>query len=224
MAYKLIVDKAPIEELEVVVEEKSSNNGRETMTVKGIYAMCDRRNKNLRIYEKADLHKEVSRYIKEMVEPKRALGELNHPSNAEVDLERVSHRILELYPEGDYIMGKSQILSTPCGQIAKNLILDGCAVGFSTRAVGRLEENTDGTSTVKDMRLIAVDMVADPSCPDAFVNGILESKNYILSEHGDFQETYDNFEHGLKNLPRRDLEQAIQSQILVFLEKLTGQK
>lgn len=224
MAYKLIVDKAPMEDLEVVIEEKSAKNGRETMTVKGIYAMCNKKNKNLRIYEKPDLHREVSRYVKEMVEPKRALGELNHPSNAEVDLERVSHRILELAPEGDYIIGKSQILSTPCGQIAKNLILDGCAVGFSTRAVGRLEENADGTNTVKDMRLIAVDMVADPSCPDAFVNGILESKSYVLSDYGDLQETYDNFEKGLKNLPRKDLEHAIQSQILVFLEKLTGQK
>lgn len=224
MAYKLIVDKAPVQDLEVVVEEKGNKNGRDTMTVSGIYAMCDDINKNRRKYVKEDLHREVARYVKEMVDPKRALGELNHPSNAEVDLERVSHRILELYPEGKYIMGKSQILSTPCGQIAKNLILDGCAVGFSTRAVGRLEENTDGTSTVRDMRLIAVDMVADPSCPDAFVNGILESKNYILSEHGDLQETYDNFERGLKNLPRRDLEQAIQSQILVFLEKLTGNK
>ena len=224
MAYKLIVDKAPATELEVVVEEKSPKTGKETMYVKGIYAMCNKENKNKRIYEKDELHAEVSRYVKDMVESRRALGELNHPSTAEVNLERASHMIVELYPEGDYILGKSQILSTPCGVIAKNLILDGCAVGFSTRAVGRLIEQSDGINLVKDMRLIAVDMVADPSCPDAFVNGILESKNYILSENGDLQETYDNFERGLSNLPKRDLEEAVQSQILTFLEKLSRGK
>lgn len=221
MAYKLIVDKAPVEELEVVIEEKSSKTGKETMYVKGIYAMCDKSNKNKRIYEKPELHAEVARYCKDMVDSKRALGELNHPSTAEVNLERASHRIVELYPEGDYILGKSQILSTPCGQIAKNLILDGVQVGFSTRAVGRLEEKSNGINVVKDMRLIAVDMVADPSCPEAFINGILESKNYILSEGGDLQETYDNFERGLSNLPRRDLEHAIQSQIMIFLKNLS---
>ncbi len=222
MSYKLIVDKAPFEELEYIVEEKSPKTGKDTMYVKGVYAECEKVNKNKRSYPYDELVREVARYTKEMVDVKRALGELNHPTKAEVDLERASHMIVELSMDGNKVIGKSQILNTPCGQIAKNLILDGCAIGFSTRSVGRLEENSSGVNEVRDMRLIAVDMVADPSCPDAFVNGILESKSYILSDNGDFQESYDNFERGLLNLPKKDLEATVQAQILQFFEKIKG--
>lgn len=220
MSFKLIVDKAPIEPLEYIIEEKNAK-GKETMFVKGVYAEAETTNKNKRRYRLDELSKECARYNKDMVMTHRALGELNHPTKAEVDLERASHMIVELKQDGNQFVGKSQILSTPCGTIARNLIQDGCAIGFSTRSVGRLVESSDGVNEVHDMRLIAVDMVADPSCPDAFVNGILESKNYILSEGGDFQEAYDDFSKGLKNLPRVDLEGAVQEQILKFFQKLS---
>jgi len=222
MSFKLIVDKAPVEELEYIVEEKSPKTGKDTMYVKGVYAEAKIINKNKRSYPMDELRREMQRYKAEMVDTKRALGELNHPTKAEVDLERASHMIVNLEMDGNKVIGKSQILSTPCGQIAKNLILDGCAIGFSTRSVGRLEENGQGVNEVKDMRLIAVDMVADPSCPDAFVNGILESKSYVLSESGDYQEAYTSFERGLDNLPKKDLENAVATQIMRFFEKIKG--
>lgn len=220
MAHKLIVDKAPFEPLEVIIEEKNSKDKKDAMYVTGVYAEANIINKNKRMYELDELEMECARYNKEMVQTKRALGELNHPTKAEVDLERASHMIVELKRDGQKFVGKSQILSTPCGVIARNLINDGCAVGFSTRSVGRLEENASGINVVKDMRLIAVDMVADPSCPEAFVNGILESKEYVLSESGDYQEMFTDFERGLKNLPKKDLEQAVQQQIYEFFQKM----
>jgi len=222
MSHKLIVDKAPFEPLEYVIEEKNSKDKQDCMYVLGVYAQADIVNKNKRMYEEAELSREAARYNKEMVMTKRALGELNHPTKAEVDLERASHMIVELKQEGTKFVGKSQILSTPCGVIARNLITDGCSIGFSTRSVGRLEENSQGINVVKDMRLIAVDMVADPSCPDAFVNGILESKEYILGESGDYQELYSDFDRGLKSLPKKDLQEAVQQQIYEFFQKLTG--
>ena len=222
MSHKLIVDKAPFEPLEYVIEEKNSKDKQDCMYVTGVYAQADIVNKNKRMYEEEELSREAARYNKEMVMTKRALGELNHPTKAEVDLERASHMIVELKQEGTKFVGKSQILSTPCGVIARNLITDGCSIGFSTRSVGRLEENSQGINVVKDMRLIAVDMVADPSCPDAFVNGILESKEYILGESGDYQEMYSDFNRGLKSLPKKDLQDAVQQQIYEFFQKLTG--
>jgi hypothetical protein len=222
MAHKLIVDKASFSPLEYIIEERNSKDKRDAMYVTGVYAECDIVNKNKRMYEHDELQREAARYNKEMVETKRALGELNHPTKAEVDLERASHMIVELRQDGTKFVGKSQILSTPCGVIARNLIQDGCSVGFSTRSVGRLEENAQGINVVKDMRLIAVDMVADPSCPDAFVNGILESKEYILSESGDYQEVYSDFERGLRSLPRKDLQEEVQKQIYEFFQKLTA--
>jgi len=222
MSHKLIVDKAPFEPLEYVIEEKNSKDKQDCMYVTGVYAQADIVNKNKRMYEEEELSREAARYNKEMVMTKRALGELNHPTKAEVDLERASHMIVDLKQEGTKFVGKSQILSTPCGVIARNLITDGCSIGFSTRSVGRLEENSQGINVVKDMRLIAVDMVADPSCPDAFVNGILESKEYVLGESGDYQELYSDFERGVKSLPKKDLQEAVQQQIYEFFQKLTG--
>ena len=222
MAHKLLAVKAPFEPLEYIIEEKNSKDKSDRMYVLGVYAQADIINKNKRMYEEDELAREAARYNKEMVMTKRALGELNHPTKAEVDLERASHMIVELKQEGTKFVGKSQILSTPCGVIARNLIQDGCSVGFSTRSVGRLEENANGINVVKDMRLIAVDMVADPSCPDAFVNGILESKEYVLADSGDYQEIYSDFERGLKSLPRKDLEAAVSNQIFDFFRKLNG--
>ena len=219
MSYKLIVDRPRFEALEYVVEEKNGKQGPE-LFVQGVYAEADKTNKNHREYPLDEMKREIGRYVKEMVEPGRALGELNHPSTAEVDLERASHMIVDIKQEGNQFIGKSKVLSTPCGRIAANLIQDGAALGMSTRAVGRLTENDSGVNIVSDMSLIAVDMVADPSCPSAFVNGILESKNYILADHGGYEEAYNNFELGLRDIPKKDLETYLQEQIVSFFQKI----
>jgi hypothetical protein len=168
---------------------------------------------------------EVKRYQKHMIETKRALGELNHPTSADVDLERACHLVTELTPANDnpnVYIGKSKVLSTPSGMIVRSLIRDGCSVGMSTRSLGKLVpmEGQGDVSRVQDMRLVAIDCVADPSFGEAFVNGILESKQYVLNKFGEYVEAYENLELGLSNLPKRDVEQYIKENILTFINEM----
>jgi hypothetical protein len=181
---------------------------------------CEQVNKNLRIYTESDMAREVDRYVNEMVNTKRALGELNHPASAEVDLERACHMVTNLRKDGKTIYGESVVLSTPTGQIVRSLINDGVKVGMSSRALGQLSEESNGINRVNEMRLIAVDCVADPSCPRAFVNGILESKQFVVAQDGRLEEVYENFANSLKNLPRHDVAFYLKEQILSFLSKL----
>ena len=190
------------------------------MKIRGPYMACEEVNKNKRIYTESDMEREVNRYVQEMVMPKRALGELNHPASAEVDLERACHMVTSLRKDGNIIMGESIVLSTPTGLIVRSLINDGVKVGMSSRALGQLEEQSDGINRVNEMRLIAVDCVADPSCPKAFVNGILESKQYVLGMDGKLEEVYESFEKSIRGLPRHDVASFLKEQILTFLSKL----
>ena len=127
-----------------------------------------------------------------MVTPGRAMGELNHPTTADVDLERACHMVTELTQDGTVFYGKSKVLSTPCGQIVRSLINDGVKVGMSSRALGTLEEGTEH-NVVKNMKLVAIDCVADPSYPKAFVNGILESKQWVMVDDNRYEEVYEKF-------------------------------
>jgi hypothetical protein len=220
MAYRLLVETpAPEEQFEYILEEKNSKEAAK-LFIQGPYMMYETVNKNQRIYSKDDMVKEVNRYVKEMVEPKRAMGELNHPTSAEVDLERACHIVTNLRVENNYVMGKSQVLSTPMGQIVRSLINDGVKVGMSSRALGKLNEEAGGINRVTDMRLVAIDCVADPSCPKAFVNGILESKQYVLKDDGYLEEVYNNFERSLLNLPRKDVQDYLKEQIINFFKVL----
>jgi len=176
-------------------------------------------NNNNRKYPKHELQREVKRYTEEMINTQRAMGELNHPASADVDLERACHLVTEMYEDGNVIVGKSKVLSTPCGLIVKSLINDGVKVGMSSRALGTLEEGSD-YNTVRNMKLIAVDCVADPSCPKAFVNGILESKQFVLAEDGKFEELYTKFENNISTLPKKEVEKYLTEQILKFISKL----
>ena len=182
--------------------------------------MCNEINRNQRIYEKSDMEREVNRYIKEMVNTNRAMGELNHPASAEVNLERACHVVTNLRLEGNVVIGKSQVLSTPMGQIVRSLINDGVKVGMSSRALGKLNEEAGGVNRVTDMRLVAVDCVADPSCPKAFVNGILESKQFVVAANGELEEIYNKFENSLKSLPGKDVQAYLKEQILTFFKFL----
>jgi hypothetical protein len=155
-----------------------------------------------------------------MIKENRSMGELNHPTTAEVDLERACHIVTDMWQEGKTFFGKSKVLSTPCGQIVKSLINDGVKVGMSSRALGQLTEEKNGINRVSDMKLVAIDCVSDPSCPKAFVNGILENKNFIITSDGKYEETYDKFEKGLDTLPRRELDVYLRQQVLDFLNKI----
>lgn len=220
MALRLLVETpAPEEQFEYILEEKNSKDPGK-LCIQGPYMVCNEVNKNQRIYEKTDMEREVNRYIKEMVNTQRAMGELNHPTSAEVNLERACHLVTNLKMEGNYVIGKSQVLSTPMGQLVRSLINDGVKVGMSSRALGKLNEESSGVNRVTDMRLIAVDCVADPSCPKAFVNGILESKQFVLAQDGQFEEIYDKFESGLRKLPTREVQTYLKEQILSFFKFL----
>ena len=154
-----------------------------------------------------------------MVTPGRAMGELNHPTSADVDLERACHMVTELTQDGNVFYGKSKVLSTPCGQIVRSLINDGVKVGMSSRALGTLEESSEH-STVKNMKLVAIDCVADPSYPKAFVNGILESKQWVLVDDNKYEEVYENFEKSLQKLPKKDIDLFLRNRILSFIKSI----
>jgi hypothetical protein len=158
MRLNLLVEKPIKEEFEYIYEEQNRNSP-SSLFIRGPYMMSEDVNKNNRKYPKHELQREVKRYTEEMIKTQRAMGELNHPASADVDLERACHLVTEMYEDGNVIIGKSKVLSTPCGMIVKSLINDGVKVGMSSRALGTLEEGSS-FNTVRNMKLIAVDCVA----------------------------------------------------------------
>lgn len=215
----LLVEKPAIDDSFEYIVEEANRNTPASLYIKGPYMMAEGVNKNKRLYPIDELRNEVSRYNEEMVKPGRAMGELNHPASADVDLERACHIVTELYEENNVFYGKSKVLSTPCGLIVKSLIQDGVKVGMSSRALGTLEESR-GFNIVKNMKLVAVDCVADPSFPKAFVNGILESKQWVLAETGKLEEVYENFEESISKLPKHDVDRFLKERILQFINSL----
>ena len=147
--------------------------------IEGIFMQSEKKNRKGRMYPKKTLMKEVKRYNDEYVKNKRALGELGHPEGPTVNLDRVSHMINELWSDGDDVYGRAKVMDTPMGKIVKNLIDEGANIGVSTRGMGSLKKK-DGINEVQDdFTLSAVDIVSDPSAPDAYVNGIMEGKEWV---------------------------------------------
>jgi len=220
MSFKLIVETpSDNNNFQYIVEEKNANEPR-NFYIKGPYMMAEGANRNKRIYNLDEMRSEATRYTEEMIKPGREMGELNHPTTADVDLGRACHLVTELTQDGNVFYGKSKVLSTPSGLIVRSLINVGVKVGMSTRGLGQLVSESNGCNRVKDFRLVAVDCVADPSFPKAFVNGILESKQYVLSQNGSFEELYDSFENGIKNLPRNNKDEFLRKTIISFINKL----
>ena len=172
---KLISEE--ISNAEYLVEE---TNGKKDYKIRGIFLQSDIKNRNGRVYAKDILNKEVMRYNAEFINKKRAFGELGHPDGPTVNLERVSHMITKLAPEGANFVGEAKIMNTPYGKIVKGLIDEGEQLGVSSRGMGSLEQR-NGSNYVKSdfMLATAADIVADPSAPDAFVQGIMESKEWV---------------------------------------------
>jgi len=167
-----------IEKVEVITE---SVGGKKSLFIKGIFLQSECVNRNGRMYPFSIMEREVNRYNENYVKKGRALGELGHPDGPTVNLDRVSHKIVSLAQEGNNFIGKAQILSTPMGKIAESLLKDGVTLGVSSRGIGSLRENTKGYKEVGEdfMLATAADIVADPSAPDAFVQGIMEGKEWI---------------------------------------------
>jgi hypothetical protein len=167
-----------IETCKVLVEEKE---GKKSMFIEGTFLQGNLKNRNGRFYPTEVLEKEVNRYCESFVAKGRALGELGHPEGPTVNLDRVSHKIVDLHREGNNFVGKAKLLETPMGVIAKNLLDEGVQLGVSSRGMGSLRDTNEGYKVVGEdfMLATAADIVADPSAPDAFVNGIMEGVDWV---------------------------------------------
>lgn len=216
--YRLIVEE-PTYEVKFIVEEQNRSTP-SNMFINGPFLMANEANKNKRIYPLDEMVNEVSRYKNEMIIPNRSLGSLNHPSSHEIDLKDACHLVKELKQDGNIFEGKSKILTTPMGQITRSLILDGVRLGVSSRSLGQLTQESNGNNRVSNFRLIAVDVVADPSVPTAFVNGILESKQWVLNDYSEFEPVYDKFENALTRLPKKQKDEYVKEQMLAFIQKI----
>ena len=160
-----------------VIEEKV--NGKKTLCIEGIFMQADSKNRNGRVYEKEILQKAVEKYVTEQVSTGRAVGELNHPEGPSINLDKVSHKITELKFDGSNVIGKASILETPMGQIVKGLLDGGVKLGVSSRGMGSLVQKNGAMYVKDDFMLSTVDIVQDPSAPEAFVNGIMEGVEWV---------------------------------------------
>jgi hypothetical protein len=201
------------------IEEK--DGGGKDFYIEGVFMQSNKKNRNGRVYPTSVLEREVERYTKEYVEQNRAFGELGHPSGPTINLERVSHMIKELKKEGDNFMGKAKIMDSPYGTIVKNLINEGAKLGVSSRGMGTLKAKNGANEVQNDFYLAtAADIVADPSAPDAFVEGIMEGVEWIF-EGGRWVESFvEQAQHEIKNVSKSDLEAAKLRIFEDFLKKL----
>jgi len=212
---KLITET--IENVKTLVE--ATDNGK-NYYIEGIMMQGETVNRNGRKYSINILENECKRYVKECVLKKRALGELNHPSGPSVNLDRVSHMIVELNQDGNNFMGKAKILDTPMGKIVKSLIDEGALLGVSSRGMGTLKRVNEINEVQPDFTLSAIDIVADPSAPDAFVNGILEGKEWIWDNGLLKEKELSEMKKELKKPSKRDMEKKAIKMFENFLRRL----
>lgn len=204
---KLITET--VEEIQYISEAKE--NGEKTHYIKGIFLQGNIKNRNGRMYPIEILNNEVARYTKELIEDNRAYGELNHPTNPTINLDRVSHIITELKRDGSNYIGKAKIIDTPMGNIAKGIMKSGGKLGVSSRGMGTLKPSKEGIMEVQnDFRLAtAADIVADPSAPKAFVEGIMEDVEWIYDAVKDTwkEDTVKEIKREIHKLSRNQLEE-----------------
>lgn len=196
-----------VEEINILTEE---TNGKKTHFIEGIFLQSNLQNRNGRVYPKEVMAKEVERYNESYVKANRALGELGHPDGPSINLDRVSHMIVSLKEDGDNYIGKAKLMDTPMGNIAKGLIEGGAKLGVSSRGMGTLKQNKDGINEVQDDFYLATaaDIVADPSAPDAFVQGIMEGKEWVVVNGVWMEQQCDMTKRYIKKASKKELEEA----------------
>ena len=188
--------------------------------ISGIFMQAEEKNRNGRIYPKSILMKEVKNYNENFVTGKRAFGELGHPEGPTVNLERVSHLITSLTEQNDNVIGKAKIMDTPNGKIVKNLLDEGAKLGVSSRGMGSLNEKDGAKYVEKDFMLAAVDIVADPSAPSAFVDGIMEGKEWIWDNGIIREKQINEYKNIIQKTPQRTLDEVAEFCFADFLSKL----
>jgi len=214
---KLITET--IEDIEVITEAKE--NGGKDYKIRGIFMQADIKNRNGRVYPIATLSKEVARYTTEYINKRRAFGELGHPDGPTVNLERVSHMITSLKPEGKNFIGEAKVMDTPYGKIVKNLIDEGAQLGVSSRGMGSIQSSSQGNVVGKDFYLAtAADIVADPSAPDAFVEGIMEGKEWVWDNGVLKSKSIEEYKSEIERTRRKELTEVKSKIFKDFISKL----
>jgi len=207
-----------INDAQYIVEE---NEGKKNYSIKGVFLQSDIKNRNGRVYPSNVLMKEVKRYNAEFINKNRAFGELGHPEGPVVNLERVSHMIKKLYPEGKNFIGEAKIMDTPYGKIVKSLIDEGAKLGVSSRGMGSLVQKNGQNMVGEDFYLAtAADIVADPSAPDAFVEGIMETKEWVWNNGILVEQDVEAWKQELIKTKRIELAEKKASIFKDFLSKL----
>lgn len=211
---KLITEFVDYQQLDTVINE-NKDTGERTFYIQGPMMLADEKNRNGRVYSKALLEREVMKYNSDKINRKNAIGELDHPPSASINLDRVSHIIESLEMHGNQGIGKARILNTPMGKIAQSLIKDGVQLGVSTRGVGTLT----GAKVNEDFRLLAIDIVADPSAQNAYVDGILENKEYIIEGNQIIEASVNDLEKSYAKTNKSD-SAAISALIEKFIKSI----
>ncbi len=201
-----------------IVEAKE--DGSKNYVIEGIFAMAESKNRNGRVYPKPIMEAAVNKYVTEQVKTKRSVGELNHPEGPTVNLDKVSHLITDLKFEGNNVMGKAQILDTPMGKIVKGLLDGGVQLGVSTRGMGSLMQQNGAQVVKNDFILNTVDIVQDPSAPNAFVNGIMEGVDWVWNNGIIEGREIERMETEVKKAPRADLYETQTREFKNFLSLL----
>ena len=212
--------KEQIEEVKYLTE--TTESGKKNMYIEGRFLVGDEVNRNNRMYKMNTLRQEVARYTKDYIDTNRALGELGHPDTPSLNLERVSHKIVSLVEDGNTFRGKALVLETPYGQIVKSFIDSGVNLGVSSRAMGSVVMTKEGYNLVQDdLRLAtAADIVADPSAPGAFVQGIMENKEWLFVEGRFVEVDIDNAKRQIRAAPSRQIEEVALKLFEKYLSKL----
>jgi len=214
---KLITET--IEDIEVLTE--ATTNGGKSYKIRGVFMQADIKNRNGRVYPVETLAKEVGRYTKEFINKKRAFGELGHPDGPTVNLERVSHMITSLKPEGKNFVGEAKIMDTPYGKIVKNLIDEGAQLGVSSRGMGSIQQSQGRNVVGRDFYLAtAADIVADPSAPDAFVEGIMEGKEWVWDNGMLKSKSVEEYKEEIERTKRQELAEVKSKIFTDFINKL----
>jgi hypothetical protein len=215
---KLIVETVCDLQYLIETDEKT---GTKNWFLEGIFMQAEKKNRNGRVYPFHVLSKEVQRYNNDYVNKNRAFGELGHPDSPTINLDRVSHMITKLYPDGNNIMGKAKILDTPNGKIVKSLLDGGASLGVSTRGVGSLKPQNGFQLVQDDFHLAtAADIVADPSAPDAFVRGLMEDAEWILTSKGWMPIHHDKAKKLIKEASRNEIEDVALKVWQTFISKI----
>ena len=212
--------KEEVNEIQFLTE-MNEKTGQKEMFIEGIFMQAETKNRNGRVYPFDVLNKEVERYNRDYVNKNRAFGELGHPDSPTINLDRVSHMITKLYPDGNNIMGKAKIMDTPNGKIVKSLLDGGASLGVSTRGVGSLKPHNGYQLVQDDFHLAtAADIVADPSAPNAFVQGIMENAEWVLTDTGWQQVHFDRAKKMIKEASKNDIETVALRLFENFISKL----